>query len=168
MAETLNSAAKEGLPLLFLVIDNGARPLTLTLALTLTRTSSAGAPLGIAVIRGAPRIAGNPLLPPAAGRAINTFTPDVAQNNDVYLQGQHYGVPGIKERSPAPQKPTSPAATSRGKGLAFALRTDVLQYVLQYSMIGLCVADLRILQRGNRRGRGSARRLWLPMCAFIC
>ena len=30
------------------------------------------------------------------GRAINTFTPDVAKNNDVYMQGQHYGVPGIK------------------------------------------------------------------------
>lgn len=42
MAETLNAAAKEKLPLLFLVIDNG--------------------------------------------RAINTFTPDVAANSDVYLQ----------------------------------------------------------------------------------
>ncbi|CAN0446367.1 unnamed protein product, partial [Scytosiphon promiscuus] len=47
MAETLNAAAKEKLPLLFLVIDNG--------------------------------------------RAINTFTPDVAANSD----GQHYGVPGV-------------------------------------------------------------------------
>lgn len=44
MAECLNAAAKEGLPILFLVIDNG--------------------------------------------RAINTFTPDVATNSDVYLQGQ--------------------------------------------------------------------------------
>jgi len=52
MAETLNAAAKEGLPLLIIVIDNG--------------------------------------------RAINTFTGDVAANQDVYLQGQHYGVPGIK------------------------------------------------------------------------
>lgn len=52
MAECLNAAAKENLPLLFVVIDNG--------------------------------------------RAINTFTPDVAQNSDVYLQGQHYGVPGVK------------------------------------------------------------------------
>ena len=52
MAETLNAAAKENLPLLFIVIDNG--------------------------------------------RAINTFTPDVAQNSDVFMQGQHYGVPGIK------------------------------------------------------------------------
>lgn len=51
MAECLNAAAKEKLPILFLVIDNG--------------------------------------------RAINTFTPDVAQNNDVFLQGLHYGVPGI-------------------------------------------------------------------------
>jgi TPP-dependent pyruvate/acetoin dehydrogenase alpha subunit/pyruvate/2-oxoglutarate/acetoin dehydrogenase E1 component len=51
MAECLNAAAKENLPILFLVIDNG--------------------------------------------RAINTFTPDVAQNSDVYLQGQHYGVPGM-------------------------------------------------------------------------
>jgi pyruvate/2-oxoglutarate/acetoin dehydrogenase E1 component len=52
MAECLNAAAKEKLPILFLTIDNG--------------------------------------------RAINTFTPDVAQNSDVYLQGKHYGVPGIK------------------------------------------------------------------------
>ncbi len=52
MAECLNAAAKEKLPLLFLVIDNG--------------------------------------------RAINTFTPDVAQNSNVYLQGLHYGVPGVK------------------------------------------------------------------------
>jgi 2-oxoisovalerate dehydrogenase E1 component len=52
MAECLNAAAKEKLPILFLVIDNG--------------------------------------------RAINTFTPDVATNNDVYLQGKHYGVPGLK------------------------------------------------------------------------
>lgn len=52
MAECLNAAAKENLPILFLVIDNG--------------------------------------------RAINTFTPDVAQNSDVYKQGLHYSVPGIK------------------------------------------------------------------------
>eukprot|EP01034_Spumella_vulgaris_P021417 gene21417-27447_t len=52
MAECLNAAAKEKLPILFVVIDNG--------------------------------------------RAINTFTPDVAQNSDVFLQGLHYGVPGVK------------------------------------------------------------------------
>lgn len=52
MAECLNAAAKEKLPILFLVIDNG--------------------------------------------RAINTYTPDVAKNSDVYLQGLHYGVPGLK------------------------------------------------------------------------
>ena len=52
MAECLNAAAKENLPILFICIDNG--------------------------------------------RAINTFTPDVAQNSDVFLQGEHYGVPGIK------------------------------------------------------------------------
>jgi TPP-dependent pyruvate/acetoin dehydrogenase alpha subunit len=54
MAECLNSAAKEHLPLLFIVIDNG--------------------------------------------RAINTFTPDVAANSEVWRQGEHYGVPGIKVR----------------------------------------------------------------------
>ena len=48
----LNAAAKENLPLLFIVIDNG--------------------------------------------RAINTFTEDVAANLDVYRQGVHYGVPGMK------------------------------------------------------------------------
>jgi len=52
MAECLNAAAKEKLPMLFLVIDNG--------------------------------------------RAINTFTPDVAANMDIFAQGEHYGVPGIK------------------------------------------------------------------------
>lgn len=52
MAECLNAAAKENLPILFVVIDNG--------------------------------------------RAINTFTPDVAQNSDVFKQGLHYGVPGVK------------------------------------------------------------------------
>jgi len=51
MAECLNAAAKENLPILFLVIDNG--------------------------------------------RAINTFTPDVATNSNVYDQGKHYGVPGL-------------------------------------------------------------------------
>jgi len=51
MAELLNSAAKDNLPLLILVIDNG--------------------------------------------RAINTFTEDVATNGAVYQQGQHYGVPGL-------------------------------------------------------------------------
>jgi len=51
MAEVLNAAAKDGLPLLIIVIDNG--------------------------------------------RAINTFTPDVATNSDVYKAGKHYGVPGI-------------------------------------------------------------------------
>jgi 2-oxoisovalerate dehydrogenase E1 component len=52
MAECLNAASKENLPILFLVIDNG--------------------------------------------RAINTYTPDVAKNSDVYLQGLHYDIPGIK------------------------------------------------------------------------
>lgn len=51
MAEILNAASKDNLPLLILTIDNG--------------------------------------------RAINTFTPDIAQNNNVYLQGLHYGVPGL-------------------------------------------------------------------------
>eukprot|EP00536_Pseudo-nitzschia_multiseries_P008097 jgi/Psemu1/240894/estExt_Genewise1.C_2000040 len=50
-AELLNSAAKDNLPVLLLVIDNG--------------------------------------------RAINTFTPDVAQNSNVYEQGKHYGIPGL-------------------------------------------------------------------------
>ena len=52
MAECLNAASKENLPILFIVIDNG--------------------------------------------RAINTFTEDVAANQDVFAQGLHYGVPGVK------------------------------------------------------------------------
>ena len=51
MAELLNSASKDNLPLLVIVIDNG--------------------------------------------RAINTFTPDIAQNSNVFEQGKHYGVPGL-------------------------------------------------------------------------
>jgi TPP-dependent pyruvate/acetoin dehydrogenase alpha subunit len=51
MAELLNSAAKDQLPLLTIVIDNG--------------------------------------------RAINTFTRDVATNSNVFEQGHHYGVPGL-------------------------------------------------------------------------
>ena len=51
MAEILNAAAKDNLPLLVIVIDNG--------------------------------------------RAINTFTPDIATNSDIYKQGEHYGIPGI-------------------------------------------------------------------------
>lgn len=50
-AELLNAAAKDNLPLLLLVIDNG--------------------------------------------RAINTFTGDVAKNGRVCDQGEHYGVPGL-------------------------------------------------------------------------
>ena len=30
------------------------------------------------------------------GRAINTYTMDVATNSDVFAQGAHYGVPGVK------------------------------------------------------------------------
>ena len=52
LAEVMNCAAKEKLPLLILCIDNG--------------------------------------------RAINTFTPDVAQNSEVWKAGAHYGVPGAK------------------------------------------------------------------------
>lgn len=52
MAELLNSAAKDNLPLLAIVIDNG--------------------------------------------RAINTYTGDVAKNGKVFEQGRHYGVPGLQ------------------------------------------------------------------------
>lgn len=51
MAELLNAASKDNVPLLVIVIDNG--------------------------------------------RAINTYTKDVAKNSDVYKQGLHYGVPGL-------------------------------------------------------------------------
>ena len=51
MAEILNAASKDNLPLLILTIDNG--------------------------------------------RAINTFTPDIAMNSEVFKQGKHYGVPGL-------------------------------------------------------------------------
>lgn len=51
MAEVLNAAAKDNLPLLIVVIDNG--------------------------------------------RAINTYTPDIATNGNIFEAGKHYGIPGI-------------------------------------------------------------------------
>jgi TPP-dependent pyruvate/acetoin dehydrogenase alpha subunit len=30
------------------------------------------------------------------GRAINTYSPDVAYTNEAFKQGMHYGIPGIK------------------------------------------------------------------------
>jgi len=54
MSECLNAAAKDKLPILFLVIDNG--------------------------------------------RAINTFSPDVAANNEISAFGAHYNVPGTSVR----------------------------------------------------------------------
>eukprot|EP00567_Pseudictyota_dubia_P014042 CAMPEP_0197433354 /NCGR_PEP_ID=MMETSP1175-20131217/1254_1 /TAXON_ID=1003142 /ORGANISM="Triceratium dubium, Strain CCMP147" /LENGTH=816 /DNA_ID=CAMNT_0042961705 /DNA_START=54 /DNA_END=2504 /DNA_ORIENTATION=- len=51
MAEILNAAGKDNLPLLIIVIDNG--------------------------------------------RAINTFTQDIATNSNIYEQGKHYGIPGL-------------------------------------------------------------------------
>merc|ERR1712185_590991 len=81
MAECLNAAAKENLPLLFIVIDNG--------------------------------------------RAINTFTPDVAANMDIFAQGEHYGVPGIKvdgislEVTPPPKARAGAAGDGRAHLLHF-------------------------------------------------
>ena len=65
MAESLNAAAKEKLPILFICIDNG--------------------------------------------RAINTFTPDVAQNSEVLAVNQAWaGHPGLLVKELPPAQPPVP------------------------------------------------------------
>eukprot|EP00904_Undaria_pinnatifida_P006264 jgi/Undpi1/2768/HiC_scaffold_14.g06145.m1 len=106
MAETLNAAAKEKLPLIFLVIDNG--------------------------------------------RAVNTFTADVAANSDVFLQGKHYGVPGINVDGQDMMQ-----MLSAGRAVTDYVRSNgpaILQ-VQTYRLQGHFSADLE-----HERGRKEERR----------
>eukprot|EP00529_Nitzschia_sp_RCC80_P013310 CAMPEP_0113458860 /NCGR_PEP_ID=MMETSP0014_2-20120614/10142_1 /TAXON_ID=2857 /ORGANISM="Nitzschia sp." /LENGTH=601 /DNA_ID=CAMNT_0000350401 /DNA_START=144 /DNA_END=1946 /DNA_ORIENTATION=+ /assembly_acc=CAM_ASM_000159 len=134
-AELLNAAAKDNLPILLLVIDNGRAINTFTPDIaTNSNVYEQGKHYGIpgllvdgldaadvakggkAVIDavvfvgegGAQNGRTAELLNAAAkdnlpilllvidnGRAINTFTPDIATNSNVYEQGKHYGIPGL-------------------------------------------------------------------------
>jgi TPP-dependent pyruvate/acetoin dehydrogenase alpha subunit/pyruvate/2-oxoglutarate/acetoin dehydrogenase E1 component len=118
MAECLNAAAKENLPILFLVIDNG--------------------------------------------RAINTFTPDVATNSDVYAQGLHYGIPGIKVNGQNLEE-----SLQAGKAIIDHVRTKgpaILQ-VHTYRFMGHSPADPEH-ERGRKDEKGWARAEMDPIKLF--
>ena len=94
MAECLNAAAKEGLPILFLVIDNGrvspsppTHPPTHPFYLLLIPYFVTH--LSTCLLSFHPPTH-PPTHPPSSPnqQAINTFTPDVAANSDVYKAGQ--------------------------------------------------------------------------------
>ena len=119
MAEVLNSASKDNLPLLIIVIDNG--------------------------------------------RAINTFTPDVAKNSDVYKQGKHYGVPGLLVDG------NNPADVAKGgKAAIDYIRSGKGPAVLQvhtYRFNGHSPADPEH-ERGRKDEKSWARAEQDPIKAF--
>jgi len=119
MAEVLNSASKDNLPLLIIVIDNG--------------------------------------------RAINTFTPDVAKNSDVYKQGKHYGVPGLLVDG------NNPADVAKGgKAVIDYIRSGKGPAILQvhtYRFNGHSPADPEH-ERGRKDEKAWARQEQDPIKAF--
>merc|ERR1711871_202832 len=118
MAECLNAAAEEKLPILFLVIDNG--------------------------------------------RAINTFTPDVAANNDIYQAGKHYGIPGLKINGQSPVD-----ALRSGKAVVDYVRSTgpALLQVHTYRFTGHSPADPEH-ERGRKEEKKWARAEMDPIKAF--
>jgi 2-oxoisovalerate dehydrogenase E1 component len=118
-AELLNSAAKDNLPLLFLIIDNG--------------------------------------------RAINTFTPDIAQNGNVYQMGKHYGVPGLLVDG------NNPADVAKGgKAVIDYIRQGKGPAILQvhtYRFNGHSPADPEH-ERGRKEEKTWARAEQDPIVAF--
>jgi TPP-dependent pyruvate/acetoin dehydrogenase alpha subunit/pyruvate/2-oxoglutarate/acetoin dehydrogenase E1 component len=118
-AELLNSASKDNLPLLFLVIDNG--------------------------------------------RAINTFTPDIAQNGNVYDQGKHYGVPGLIVDGNSPSD-----VAKGGKAVIDYIRKGKGPAILQvhtYRFNGHSPADPEH-ERGRKEEKAWARDSQDPIKAF--
>lgn len=119
MAEILNASAKDNLPLLVIVIDNG--------------------------------------------RAINTFTPDVAKNSDIYKQGAHYGVPGLKVDGMDPS-----AVAAGGKAVIDYIRSGKGPAILQvhtYRFNGHSPADPEH-ERGRKDEKAWARAEQDPITAF--
>ncbi len=118
LTECMNAAAKENLPILFLVIDNG--------------------------------------------RAINTFTPDVAANNDVYKAGKHYGIPGLKIDGQSPVD-----ALRSGKAVVDYVRSNgpALLQVHTYRFTGHSPADPEH-ERGRKDEKKWARAEMDPIKAF--
>jgi TPP-dependent pyruvate/acetoin dehydrogenase alpha subunit/pyruvate/2-oxoglutarate/acetoin dehydrogenase E1 component len=119
MAELLNSAAKDQLPLLTIVIDNG--------------------------------------------RAINTFTRDVARNSNVFEQGAHYGVPGLLVNGMNPVD-----VAMGGKAVIDYIRSGKGPAVLQvhtYRFNGHSPADPEH-ERGRKEEKAWARAEQDPIKAF--
>jgi TPP-dependent pyruvate/acetoin dehydrogenase alpha subunit/pyruvate/2-oxoglutarate/acetoin dehydrogenase E1 component len=119
MAEILNSASKDNLPLLVIVIDNG--------------------------------------------RAINTYTPDVAMNSNVYQQGKHYGVPGLLVDGMNPSD-----VAKGGKAVIDYIRAGKGPAILQvhtYRFNGHSPADPEH-ERGRKEEKTWARAQQDPIKAF--
>jgi TPP-dependent pyruvate/acetoin dehydrogenase alpha subunit/pyruvate/2-oxoglutarate/acetoin dehydrogenase E1 component len=119
MAEILNAASKDNLPLLVLVIDNG--------------------------------------------RAINTFTQDIAQNSNVYQQGKHYGVPGLLVDGLNPVD-----VAKGGKAVIDYIRQGKGPAILQvhtYRFNGHSPADPEH-ERGRKEEKSWARNTQDPIKAF--
>ncbi|VEU44659.1 unnamed protein product [Pseudo-nitzschia multistriata] len=118
-AELLNSAAKDNLPILLLVIDNG--------------------------------------------RAINTFTGDIAQNPNVYEQGKHYGIPGLLVDG------NDPADVAKGgKAVIDYIRSGKGPAILQvhtYRFNGHSPADPEH-ERGRKDEKAWARQEQDPLKSF--
>jgi 2-oxoisovalerate dehydrogenase E1 component len=118
-AELLNAAAKDNLPLILLVIDNG--------------------------------------------RAINTFTQDVATNSKVYEQGKHYGVPGLLVDGMNPSD-----VAKGGKALIDYVRAGKGPAILQvhtYRFNGHSPADPEH-ERGRKEEKAWARQEQDPIKSF--
>jgi len=119
MAEILNAASKDNLPLLILVIDNG--------------------------------------------RAINTFTPDIAKNSNVFEQGKHYGVPGLLVNGLSPVD-----VAKGGKAVIDYIREGNGPAILQvhtYRFNGHSPADPEH-ERGRKEEKAWARQEQDPIKAF--
>lgn len=119
VAELLNSAAKDNLPLLLLVIDNG--------------------------------------------RAINTFTQDIAKNSNVFEQGKHYGVPGLLVNGVDPVD-----VAKGGKAVIDYIRAGKGPAILQvhtYRFNGHSPADPEH-ERGRKEEKAWARAEQDPIKAF--
>jgi Dehydrogenase E1 component len=80
------------------------------------------------------------------GRAINTFTPDVATNSDVYKQGSHYGVPGVLVDGQRVED-----VVRAGRAVTDYVRRNgpAIMQVCAYSVSYTCVYNSRIIYYCN-------------------
>ncbi|CAJ1933571.1 unnamed protein product [Cylindrotheca closterium] len=97
------------------------------------------------------------------GRAINTFTPDIARNSNVYEQGKHYGVPGLLVNG------MDPADVAKGgKAVIDYIRSGKGPAILQvhtYRFNGHSPADPEH-ERGRKEEKAWARQEQDPIKGF--